>query len=76
MRGLGRPACEELLLTHALWDGIPRLSCIPLISAAQPATKQGLAVCSMQQEKEKSLEIPFLARIWLKFPDPPQQEEE
>lgn len=51
-------AFEEIVAEYSpytLWDGIPKLSCIPLISGACLATNLGAAVGSTQQnggEKE------------------------
>lgn len=63
MKELWRSTFEEIVAEYSpytLWDGIPKLSCIPLISGAYLATKLGAAVSSTQQneaeeEVEKSL---------------------
>lgn len=66
MKGSWRSTFEEIVAEYSpstLWDGIPKLSCIPLISGACLAMKLGAAVDSTQQNggEEKSSGILALA---------------
>lgn len=52
MKGLWRSTFEEIVAEYSpytLWDGIPKLSCIPLITSAYLPTKLGAAASSTQQ---------------------------
>lgn len=56
MKGLWRSTFEEIVAEYSpytLWDGIPKLSCIPLISGAYLATKLGAAVGNTLQNREE-----------------------